>query len=389
MLVAHEAQAVVHPQIAAVAHAEAVFVGARAFDEDLRQAGKDAGRIVGVDVVEPEIGVGHHLLGLVAQHIQGIVADERHLEVAAGHGAIDDGGRIVEQVLQAHGRGGRRVGVRRRSGMPPGIGSGKVEILELHRHTSLPARHSCHPGSIMPDSACLGPSSVRSRGQRLLDDRHAPRDVLRRLRIARLFGAQALHAQPGQQRTAPALVRGGGDGRVEQLRRGAARAQQHAGRHQLRQRVLDGGHGAGGGRVRAGAGCRALRFRQQGDVGRLRLAGQLGRIRAVGVCRVGLQGVKAGAVLEGQAGHARGAAQQFDARHQFELARAGHLAAGAPEFRLLDQGVAAQVGGLEAFDRTLRIHFPVRHGRAAGAGGERSANAARADKVTLRFLMAV
>ena len=49
----------------------------------------------------------------------------------------------------------------------------------------------------MPDSACLGPPSARSGGQRLLDDRHAPRNVLRRLRVARLFGAQAPPAPRG------------------------------------------------------------------------------------------------------------------------------------------------------------------------------------------------
>ena len=54
VLVAHQAQAVVHPQVTAIVDAETVFIGARAFDEDLRQAGKDAGCIVGVDVVEPD-----------------------------------------------------------------------------------------------------------------------------------------------------------------------------------------------------------------------------------------------------------------------------------------------------------------------------------------------
>ena len=81
----------------------------------------------------------------------------------------------------------------------------------------------------MPDSACLGPPSARSGGQRLLDDRHAPRNALRRLRVARLFGAQALHAQPRQQRAAPALVGGGFDGLLDHRRAGLGAAQQHAG----------------------------------------------------------------------------------------------------------------------------------------------------------------
>ena len=115
-----------HPQVVAIRPAEAVFVSALALGEDLRQAGKDARRVVRMDMVEPEIGVGHHVLRPVAQHVQRIGTDEGHLEVAAGHRAVDDGGGIVDEVLQALQRIGRFAGAGRR------CAGDEVKVLEFH-----------------------------------------------------------------------------------------------------------------------------------------------------------------------------------------------------------------------------------------------------------------
>lgn len=127
--VAHQAQGVVHPAVTAVGGAKAVFVRAVAFDKHQRQAGENVRRVVRMNMVEPEIRVGDHLARLVAEHVDGVVADESELEIAAGNRAVDDGGGVVDQTLQALERRPVRAAGRQRCGR-----LADIKILELHRH---------------------------------------------------------------------------------------------------------------------------------------------------------------------------------------------------------------------------------------------------------------
>lgn len=101
VLVADQAQLVVHPQVVAAGGAEPVFVGPLALDEQQGQAGEDTRRVFRVDVVEPEVGIGQHLSRLVAEDAAGILAEKGQFEVAGGHRTVDNRRGIVDQVLQA------------------------------------------------------------------------------------------------------------------------------------------------------------------------------------------------------------------------------------------------------------------------------------------------
>ena len=88
------------------------------------------------------------------------------------------------------------------------------------------------------------PACRRSAWRWGCDECHAPLDARGFFGVTPLLGPARLHAQPGQQRAAPALVRRRVDRRGYHVGRGLVFAQQDGGGDQARQRVLDGAHTA-------------------------------------------------------------------------------------------------------------------------------------------------
>ena len=87
--------------------------------------------------------------------------------------------------------------------------------------------------------------------------------------------------------------------------------------------------------------------------------------------RVFAQGFKAGAGGEVQAGRLQGAAGEFHAGDLLGLASAGRLLPGLLEFAPGHALVAQQIGLGVAAGMGHAFDLPVRHGRAARAGGQR------------------
>jgi hypothetical protein len=184
------------------------------------------------------------------------------------------------------------------------------------------------------------------------------------LHVAGGPGALFLHSQPGQQRPAPALIRGRIDGRRNPLRRDAPRLHQRAGRYQARERILHAGQ----------AGARqhgAMLLRQQTRIQPLPLALQIGGVGLLGRRRIPCQRRIARTIVV-ERRHPRSAAYQLGLGHAVEAAGAGRLAARAREFHVGRGGVAVQPGVRVAVQRAAGVDLPVGHlGLVAGAAGQR------------------
>ncbi len=88
---------VADPDVIAVALAEAVLGGVSALLEQLRLLGLDRGKILGMDVAAPEIGVLKIFLGAIAEQALDVLADEGRRVVAARLEAVDYRRRAFEQ----------------------------------------------------------------------------------------------------------------------------------------------------------------------------------------------------------------------------------------------------------------------------------------------------
>ena len=96
-------------------------------------------------------------------------------------------------------------------------------------------------------------------------------------------------------------------------------------------------------------------------------------VGTLGVAGVGAQWLEAFAGTKLQAGHARGAAGQLDARHQIGAAGAGDFRARQREFARLDARVAAEIGFGKALGMADGVDAPVGHLGAAFAASDQAA----------------
>ena len=101
VFVVDDLEAVLDPDVMAVAMAEAIFDAAAAALDQAIHFLEHARRIVGVEMLGPAFRVGGHLLRRIAHDRAEVLADEGAAEIAGGLGGVDDGGTDGEQILQA------------------------------------------------------------------------------------------------------------------------------------------------------------------------------------------------------------------------------------------------------------------------------------------------
>ena len=94
-------EAVLDPDVVAVAMAEAIFDAAAAAGDQRSHALEHADRVLRVEMVGPAFRIGGHLLRRIAHDGAEILAHEGAAEIAGGLGGVDDGGTDGEQILQA------------------------------------------------------------------------------------------------------------------------------------------------------------------------------------------------------------------------------------------------------------------------------------------------
>src|ERR1700741_4930987 len=100
-LVAYQLQLIADPAIVAVFLAEAILVGDMPLLEQTPHAALDAVQVLGVNAGLPELRARQVLLGLVAQEILHVLADERRRVVARRLETVDHCRRAGDKVLEA------------------------------------------------------------------------------------------------------------------------------------------------------------------------------------------------------------------------------------------------------------------------------------------------
>ena len=110
--VADEMLLVIHPAISAVLAPERVFERLLAGLEELADLRLDAGEILGMDMITPEIRIAEILGGLIAEQARDVLADEDRREIVPRLEAVDDRGRGFEQTPEPRIGSGLGLGAR-------------------------------------------------------------------------------------------------------------------------------------------------------------------------------------------------------------------------------------------------------------------------------------
>src|SRR6267143_92867 len=168
-------------------------------------------------------------------------------------------------------------------------------------------------------------------------------DARRSFAVAGVLGTLRLHAEPGEERPAPALCRGDLDRLGDAGGTDPTRLELHAQPDQTRERIV--------------------------ACGMLRPARQVLGISGLLAARLASQSLERRAAIQLQASGAHRATRQLGPGKQIAAAGARQLRLGAQELGLRGARIAREVIALERFEGLPRIRLPIGRQRAAGTAG--------------------